>query len=115
LVAAFLVVIGSIGFVSCERNPPKKSPHVHPSVCYNNLLYIQLGKQNWATDEGKGKNDVPSWKDLEFYYAPEWSNSIPNCPAGGIYSINRVGEPPICSVGGDGHSYPSQHSPATSE
>jgi hypothetical protein len=31
--------------------------------------------------------------------APYFPNGIPKCPAGGTYTIGKVGEPPTCSLG----------------
>ena len=85
--------------IGCE----KKSAYV--SRCVDNLRRIETLKRDWALDEVKSSNSVPTWSDLRPF--PEsWSNSIPVCPANGRYNINRVGTPPTCSIGGDGHSLP---------
>jgi hypothetical protein len=74
--------------------------------CINNLRLIDQAKQQWATDNSKTTNDVPTMQDLQKYfqtYSPQTSQSL-HCPSGGTYSINKVGEPPTCSV--PGHALP---------
>ncbi len=72
--------------------------------CVWNLREIEFTKADWQHNERKTTNDIPSWEDLEPYFPPRWSKAIPVCPAGGTYKINRIGEPPTCSIGGPEHS-----------
>jgi hypothetical protein len=72
--------------------------------CYDNLRTILLIKTDWEQDKLKTTNDVPTWNDLRGFFPARWSNSIPICPESGSYKINRVNEPPTCSIGGPGHS-----------
>jgi hypothetical protein len=74
------------------------------SPCVTNLRNIEFVKGDWHHGEGKSTNDIPLWEDLRPYFPPQWSNKAPVCPEGGIYRINRLGEPPTCSIGGPKHS-----------
>jgi hypothetical protein len=74
------------------------------SVCKLNLEGIQLSKQMWANENGTVTTDIPSWNDLKDFLAGQSLKGIPVCPDGGSYSINRVGKPPTCSIGGSRHS-----------
>jgi hypothetical protein len=98
LVVGFFVAFLSSVLIGCERRSAKVSR------CLYNLHYIQLGKELWAENEEKTKNDVPSWDDLRPFFPASWSNSIPICPAGGNYRIGSIGEKPTCSIGGQRHS-----------
>jgi hypothetical protein len=69
--------------------------------CRYNLLVIEATKQIWAW--GKPSNSTPSWSDLRSRFPQSWTNGMPVCPSGGVYTISKVGEPPICSLGGLGH------------
>lgn len=71
----------------------------------DNLRNIELIKRDWANNENKTTNDTPSWDDLRPYFPIRWSNNIPICPSGGIYTIGRVGEIPTCSIGGYEHTW----------
>jgi hypothetical protein len=77
--------------------------------CIYNLMLIDLCKHNWANVNNKTAADVPTWNDLKselsgYAIQYKWTNDIPVCPDGGIYTIGRVGEPPTCSIGGPKHS-----------
>jgi hypothetical protein len=69
------------------------------NACINNLRQLDAAKNEWALEKGKKAGDVPTKEDL-LPYLRSW----PVCPSGGTYSINAVGEPPICSV--PGHKLP---------
>jgi len=74
------------------------------SACVNNLRLIESAKEEWALENNKTTNDIPSWNDLRPYLPPLGTNGRFFCPAGGEYTIGRVGELPICSIGGVMHS-----------
>ncbi len=97
LVSQFIFIVGlTAGLISCRQ------PNFLP--CVDNLRNLDLLKRNWANDDNKTTNDVPSWDDLRPYFPSRWSNNIPICPGGGTYRLGRVGEPPTCSIGGPEHS-----------
>jgi hypothetical protein len=67
------------------------------NACINNLRQIDAAKQQWALENDKTADAVPSAQDL----LPYLSNLVfPVCPSGGTYTINAVGVPPTCSVPG---------------
>jgi hypothetical protein len=84
-----------------QPKQPKRTARISP--CNKNLYELQIMKYAWKAEQGKTTNDIPTWEDLWDQFAPKWSNG-PICPAGGSYTLNRVGEPPTCSIGGGGHS-----------
>lgn len=63
-------------------------------ACINDLRQIDGAKQQWALDNKKEPRDVPTSADL----APYLKGGMPNCPAGGVYTINSVGTLPTCSI-----------------
>jgi|SRR5439155_22107800 len=70
------------------------------AMCKNNLIAIGKAKAQWVYDEHKTTNDVPSWSDL--VGTNRFFVSVPECRAGGVYTIGRVGEPARCSLPGHG-------------
>ena len=76
------------------------------NACVNNLRIIQGAKEQWALENHKTTNDTPTLEDLRPYMGRGVAGEIPVCPDGGIYRPGRVGEPPKCSIGGDGHVLP---------
>lgn len=79
-------------------------------ACKLNLQQISICKELWASNENKSSNDIPTWNDLRPYIADwvtnrmRWTNGTAYCPAGGTYTIGKVGEFPKCSLGGPYHS-----------
>jgi len=71
------------------------------NACINNLRQIDAAKQQWALENDRPANAVPTAADLLPYFR---DGLFPACPVGGVYSLNAVGLPPTCSV--PGHSLP---------
>ena len=80
------------------------------NACANNLRWIQEAKVKWARDMKKTKTAVPTEDDLTpVLKVLGAGDSFPRCPAGGTYTIGPVGDPVKCSVGGPGHTLPSDY------
>ncbi|MGH7952617.1 MAG: hypothetical protein ACREFE_11970, partial [Limisphaerales bacterium] len=71
--------------------------------CINNLRQIEAAKLQWALENNKTVDAVPTAQDLAPYFP---DRIFPTCPSGGTYTINAVGEPPTCSI--PGHVLPQQ-------
>lgn len=65
-------------------------------ACINNLRRIEGAKEVWAFEHPGKTNNAPTMQDLSQYFKGSVTNL--ECPAGGTYSINAVGEPPRCSL-----------------
>ena|SRR5437016_4449865 len=66
-------------------------------ICINNLRQIDGAKQQWALENKKAAEDVPTATDLASYFK---GNALPVCPAGGAYTINAVVVDATCSIPG---------------
>jgi hypothetical protein len=75
------------------------------NACVNNLSQIDAAKERWAKATQAKANNMPSWEDIR-PYMPHAASSLPECPSGGTYTIGRIGQSPVCSVGGPEHSLP---------
>ena len=64
--------------------------------CINNLRQIDGAKQVWALQNKKETTDTPTSQDLTPFLKSGFSSL--QCPAGGTYTINKVGEVPTCSI-----------------
>lgn len=64
--------------------------------CVANLRQLEGAKERWALEEHKSTNDTPTMKDI----AAHSGGPLPECLAGGTYTLGRVGERPACSVTG---------------
>jgi hypothetical protein len=67
------------------------------NMCINNLRQIDAAKQQWALENNKSKDAVPTWADLDKYLGAAGHAGL-KCPAGGTYSINAVSESPTCTI-----------------
>jgi hypothetical protein len=72
------------------------------NACINNLRQIDAAKQEWALENGKKGDAVPTESDLTPYFK---NHQMPHCVAGGIYTIGAVTNPPTCSI--PGHKLPA--------
>jgi hypothetical protein len=70
------------------------------NACINNLRQIDAAANEFALEHGKTNGEAINFPDdLTTYIKLNSQGKIPSCPAGGIYSIERVGETPTCSLG----------------
>ena len=75
----------------------------------HNLRWIDSAKKEWAHQRAD-TNAIPTEADLLPFLAPTNRRpalSFPACPSGGKYTIGAAGEPPKCSIGGVGHTVPT--------
>jgi len=66
------------------------------NACVNHLRQIAGAKEQWAVENRKTTNDIPSWADIKPFLSHA---EVPQCPDGGTYIVGRVGELPRCSLG----------------
>jgi len=66
-------------------------------TCINNLRVIQAAKQQWALENNRTADAVPTPPELAPYLP---NHQMPECPGGGRYTINAVGVAPTCSIAG---------------
>jgi len=68
--------------------------------CVCNLRQIEQAKERLAMEERRPNGSVVEWSDI----IPAYVKQRPECPVGGIYSIDVVGRAPKCSA--RGHDLP---------
>jgi hypothetical protein len=67
------------------------------NVCNNNLRLMDGAKQQWALEKQKPAGALLTAADLAPYLK---TNTLPTCPAGGVYTLNPVGFSPLCNIPG---------------
>ena len=70
------------------------------NTCINHLRQIDAAKQQWALENNKTADAVPTAQDIAPYIKLDANGNIPGCPSGGTYTIGAVGVPPTCSIPG---------------
>jgi hypothetical protein len=71
------------------------------TACINNLRLIDAAKQQWAAAKGKPNGALLTAADLAPYLP---NNTLPACPASGVYTLNPVGIGALCNI--PGHAVP---------
>jgi regulator of replication initiation timing len=67
------------------------------NICISNLRQIDAAKQQWALENSKPDDAIPTALELLPYLKDAM---FPVCPSGGAYTINTVAVPPTCSIPG---------------
>ena len=72
------------------------------NACINNLKQFDGATEQWALENKKAVGAVPTFEDL--IGDDKYIRRMPQCPAGGQYTLGPVGTPPTCSI--PGHQLP---------
>jgi hypothetical protein len=73
------------------------TPEARAGVCINNLRQIDAAKQQWALENARTPDAIPTPADMARYLP---TKALPICPAGGAYALNAVNTKPTCNVAG---------------
>lgn len=87
-VPAALAAIAIPNFVKAREVAQK-------NACINNLRQLDAAKAQWALENNKTGNDMPTMDDLRPFLKGKIS-----CPAGGHYTLGTVADRPTCSIPG---------------
>lgn len=80
------------------------TPQPEPvSACIRNLQTIHGAKRQWALENKQSDDVIPGAGDLLEFFK---DNTVPQCPAGGQYTLNAVAVPPVCTI--PGHVLPAE-------
>jgi prepilin-type N-terminal cleavage/methylation domain-containing protein len=99
-----MIVVGIIGLLVAIALPNfiKSRATSQQNACINNLRQISSAIEQWAMETGQAAGAPPPSiaTDLTPYVQLNSNHSVPNCPAGGTYTINNVSAVPqmTCSL-----------------
>jgi hypothetical protein len=69
-------------------------------MCINNLRQIDAAANQFVLAHHLTNGDHINFpNDLTNYIKLNSAGKIPSCPSGGTYSLDKVGQPPTCSLG----------------
>jgi len=88
VVAVIALYASSVGF-----NLSKRPPVSPLNRCINNPRQIDCATIQWAIENHKDTNAIPTWSDL----VPYVKNSL-KCPSGGTYTLGSTSRMPTCSI-----------------
>jgi Mg-chelatase subunit ChlD len=97
-IAAIFVLLGLLA-VLLMPNFTRARTQAHSNAVVNNLRQIDGAKQQWALENKKSPDDVPTWTDLQPYLGRE-GRQVPSV-RGEEYVLGQVAEPPVATVGGE--------------
>ncbi len=93
LLAAVAAVVLPVVIIVSNLQLAKK--RAQTNSCINNLRQIDAAKEQWALENGKANDVIPTKQDV----APYLKNAqLPKCPLAGIYTLGAVAASPKCSV-----------------
>jgi hypothetical protein len=77
--------------------PAANQEQAKVTICIANLRQLDGAKAQWALEKQKPDGAILTAADL-LPYLP--NNTMPACPAGGVYTLNPVGQGAICNIPG---------------
>jgi hypothetical protein len=92
LLAAAIILCSWFLFRKPDRRPNPKY------TCLSNLKAIESAKANWALDQRKSDDAVPT--DADLFGSDRYIEVKLTCPAGGTYILGKVSEKPRCTFAG---------------
>jgi len=92
-----LASVSTAGLLSAIAIPNfvKARGTAQKNACLINLRQLDAAKQQWALENRKAAGAEATMSDLAPYLP-----KLPVCPAGGVYSLGKLGEAPTCSIKG---------------
>ena len=94
---AMIAVLGLLAAIAIP-NFVKARESAQRNACLANLRQIEGAKDTWALENKKLESDTPT--DADIYGPNSYIRERHFCPAGGVYTLNRVGSKPTCSIPG---------------
>ena len=99
-----MIVVAIIGLLAAIAIPSFVHARAksQATACINNLRQIEAAVQQVAIEKGLHIGDTMNYPDdITPYIKLNVNGNIPPCPAGGIYSLDIVGNIPqaLCSLG----------------
>ena len=86
-----------LAVTQAQQSRAQSPEQAHANACMHQLRIIQGAKEQWALENKKPFGSIPKPTDVAPYLK---DNALPNCPAGGFYTLNPIGAEPACNISG---------------
>ncbi len=96
ITAMFMVPVGMVAGMTLPAFIQARTRAQEVS-CINNLRMLDAAKEQWAMLHGKVNGEEPDPGGVFEYIR---GGMMPQCPQGGVYSLNPIGTSPQCSIHG---------------
>lgn len=93
-----MIVVTIIGFLAGLAIPAfmKSRSRAQTTRCIDNMRLISGAKDQWAVENFANNGDTVLISDVDVFF----KRGFPECPGGGSYSIQVVGQDPTCTITG---------------
>jgi hypothetical protein len=91
---------GAMGQTAAGGNAATARARAQQNACINNLRQIDAAENQWALENHKKTGDPVTEADIKPYIKLDANGNLPKCPAGGKYTLGKLGETPTCSIPG---------------
>ncbi len=95
-----MIVVAIIGLLAAVAIPnlmeARRTSQI--TACKSNLNLIRGAMAKWGMN--KSSKATVTLKDLETLI----QDGVPECPAGGEYTVETLDKPPVCSLAEEGHT-----------
>lgn len=93
-----MIVVAIIGLLAAMAIPnfARAREKAQQEACKMNLRAIDSAKEAWATEFRKGSGETVDMPVVNGFLK---NSQAPECPAGGQYTYNVVGQAPVCTLG----------------
>lgn len=97
-----MIVVAIIGLLAAIAVPNfvQARTSARTSACINNLRLVDAAKEQWALANNANDGDPVAESGANSILDYLKGNIMPQCPAGGEYTVGAVSEPPVCDVEG---------------
>jgi len=99
-----MIVVAIIGLLAAIAIPNfvKARTASQKNACIANLKQVDGAKATWALEQKKTVTDTP--QDSDLFGSTQYIRDKPECPGGGAYTLDVVGNKVSCSLAAAGHS-----------
>ncbi len=98
-----MIVVAIIGLLAAIAIPNfvKARATSQANACINNMRQLDAAANQWALENKKTTGAAVTSTDVTPYIKLNAANSLPPCPAGGVYSYAAIGSTPSinCNLG----------------
>jgi prepilin-type N-terminal cleavage/methylation domain-containing protein len=70
------------------------------TTCQANMRSMDTAKEHWSMENGAAATATPTAQELVTeYMRARYEDRLPDCPAGGTYTLGDMSTLPTCSIG----------------
>ena len=95
-----MIVVAIIGLLAAIAIPNfiKARTTSQINACINNLRQIDGGIQQWALENKQAASAAVTTANVLPYIKQKSGGGLPDCPAGGAYTLTTVNASPTCNI-----------------